>query len=241
MTPNMSADVKVNGKAVGSVKFVTSSIGNPDSVVTVPSRLLLPGSNLIQITKSGTGRLYFSVKLSQMLAVAAPKPPAPFLATEFDKLLHPPKPLPPTASGYRIKRIYMRLTSRRNFLWEDTVPAPDWQFNDGDSILVRLIIDSKRPGSRIVIDEPVPAGCRIAETSGEYVENWSDWWDYTDVRDSDIVFFVSDLTTGRHEIDYHLVAARAGDYDVMPTFITSMVDPTLQAAGTANKVQISGE
>jgi uncharacterized protein YfaS (alpha-2-macroglobulin family) len=241
MMPNMSVAVAVNGKTAGNARFDTSSVGNPDAVITVPGKYLIDGPNLIEMTKTGTGRLYFSIQLKQTVAVPSPQPPPSFFVAAFHRLLNPPRPLPPTATGYRIKRIYMRLTTRRNFLWEDTVPKPDWQFDQDDSILVRLIIDSTRPGSKIVVNEPVPAGCRIAETSGEYDENWDNWWDYTDVRDSGIVFFVNDLSTGRHEIDYHLIAQRLGEYDVMPTSITSMVDPTLQATGTASKVEIDGK
>jgi uncharacterized protein YfaS (alpha-2-macroglobulin family) len=240
MTPNMTVTISVNGKPAGTAKFVTASIGDPDTVITIPASRLAAGNNIIELSKTGTGRLYYSIKLNQTIAVPSPMPPSSWIATAFNHLLHPVRPLPQTPSGYRVKRIYTRMTSRRNFLWEDSVPAPDWQFNNGDSILVRLIIDSVRAGSRIVIDEPVPPGFRIAETSGEFVDNWDNWWDYTDVRDSDIVFFVNDMTKGRHEIDYHLVAARQGEYDVMPTSITSMVDPTLQAVGTASKVEIDG-
>ena len=240
LTPNMTVSIKMNGKPAGVVRFNTSSIGNPDSVITIPGKQLVNGVNYIDFSKTGEGRLYYAVCLKQSIAVPAPQPPSPWIETAFNHLLYPVASLPPTASGYHVKRIYMRMTTRRNFLWEDTVPTRDWQFNEGDSILVRLIVDSVRPGSRIVIDEPVPPGCRIAETSGEYDEDWSNWWDYTDVRDSDIVFFVSDLTTGRHEIDYHLIANRPGDYDVMPTSITSMVDPTLQVTGSATKVGVDG-
>jgi uncharacterized protein YfaS (alpha-2-macroglobulin family) len=240
LSPSFNAVVSLNGKSVETAHFSPDSVGNPDLIVKVPGSQLAPGPNLISLSKDGTGRLYYSVTLDQALAVASPSPPPSFLAAAFDRLLHPTKTLPQTASGYRVKRIYMRLTSRRNFLWEDSVPTRDWDFNDGDSILVRLIIDSVRPGAKIVIDEPVPAGCRIAETSGEYDENWDNWWDYTDVRDSDIVFFVDNLTAGRHEIDYHLIANRPGVYDIMPTNITSMVDPTLQAVGSASKVRVDG-
>ena len=152
------------------------------------------------------------------------------------------RPLPPAPSGYRVKRVYLRLTSRRNFLWEDTVPAPDTHLNAGESMLVRLIVDCVRPSSRVVIEEPVPAGCHVAEVSGEDAGNWDNWWDYTDVRDDKIVFFVGDLTRGEHEIDYHLQAQTPGLFDVMPTLLTSTTDPTLYALGShADHIQIDAK
>jgi uncharacterized protein YfaS (alpha-2-macroglobulin family) len=135
----------------------------------------------------------------------------------------------------------MRLTPRRSFLFEDTVPTPDTHLNTRDNVLVRLIIECKRASSRVAISEPVPAGCRIAEASGDEVDNWSNWWDYTDVRDDRVVFFISDLTPGEHEIDYHLTAQTPGVYDVMPTLLTSTVDPTLYAVGKSNRITVDAE
>jgi alpha-2-macroglobulin len=241
LAPAFDAAVTINGHRLGTYHFGEGSVGDPERLIIVPSFLLQDGSNMVTLEKTGSGRLYYALQLSEVVRVAQQSRPLSFLEVEFDHLLHPPAVLSPAGTGFRIKRIYMRLTTRRNFLWEDTVPTPDWDFNTGDSILVRLIIDSTRPCSRAVIEEPVPAGCKIAETSGEFDENWDNWWDYTDVRDSDIVFFVSDLTTGRHEIDYHLVANREGSYDVMPTYLTSMSDPSVQASGMASKVDVDGD
>jgi len=241
LRPNMVVQTAVNGTPTGAFQFKPDSVGAPDVVVTIPGTALNAGGNIVTLSKTGTGRLYYSLTMEQTGLIPHQSDPPSFIEAVYDRLLHPPHPLPLAASGYRIKRIYMRMTSRRSFLWEDTVPTRDWQFNEGDSILVRLIIDSVRPGSRIVLDEPVPPGCRIAETSGEFDEDWNNWWDYTDVRDSDIVFFVYNLTSGRHEIDYHLVAQRAGRYDIMPTAATSMVDPTLDALGEASAVKIDGQ
>ena len=241
LTPSYIADVSVNGRQAGRTVFNSASIGSPDTVITIPGTNLRSGGNIIEIDKTGPGRLYYAVKLSQMIAVPSPKPPPSFFVAEFSRLLHPPQPIRVGSGGFHIKRVYMRLTSRRSFFWEDTVPKPDWDFENGDSILVRLIIDSARPASRIVVDEPVPPGCRIGEVSGEYEENWNNWWDYTDVRDNDIVFFIDDLTAGSNEIDYHLVANRAGEYDVMPTSLSSMVDPTVSAEGSASKVVVDGQ
>jgi len=83
----------------------------------------------------------------------------------------------------------------------------------------------------VIIEEPLPAGFRVAEVSGEDTADWSNWWDYTDVRDDRVVFFISDLTPGQHEIDYHLQATTPGTYDVMPTQMGSVVDPSLAVLG----------
>jgi uncharacterized protein YfaS (alpha-2-macroglobulin family) len=241
MQPDFDARLLVNGHLVRTVHFGAASVADPDLLVEIPGSALTAGANSVEIEKSGTGRLYYSLELRQCLAQPSP-PPSPSLWQRLIGHLrgtYPPQ-LAPAPSGYRIRRAYLRLTSRRGFFWEDTVPAPDTSYQAGDSILVRLIIDCTRPSSRVVIEEPVPAGCRIMEANGDQYEDWDNWWDYTDVRDDKILFFVKDMTTGEHEIDYHLQAQTAGSYDVMPPMLTSMVDPTLQALGKPGHIGVIG-
>jgi uncharacterized protein YfaS (alpha-2-macroglobulin family) len=90
----------------------------------------------------------------------------------------------------------------------------------------------------LIIEEPVPAGCEISEVSGDQEDSWSNWWDYTDVRDDKIVFFIGDLTRGRHEIDYHLRAATAGRFDIMPSSLTGSFDPTLHELGRTGQINV---
>lgn len=51
------------------------------------------------------------------------------------------------------------------------------------------------------------------------------------MRDDKVVFFISDLAPGQHEIDYHLQATTPGAYDVMPPQMGSVVDPSLAVLG----------
>lgn len=240
LQPDFDAILSLNGKPIRRLHFGPESVRQPDQLIEIPGAALHPGANTFSLEKDGQGRLYYAADLRQCLRQPA-APPAPTLWTRLvAHVVHPHGvPLPPAPSGYRIKRVYLRTTTRRNFLWEDTVPTPDTHLNAGEGVLVRLIIQCTRPASRVVISEPVPAGCRIAEVSGDSVQNWDHWWDYTDVRDDHVNFFISDLTRGEHEIDYHLQAQTAGAYDVMPPLLTSTVDPTLYALGYhADHIQV---
>ena len=231
-SPNFQAHVLVNGHEVRAVAFTPDALDRPEVSFDVPGTALQSGENTVSLRKVGEGRLYYSLELRQCLAQPAPDPPTPLWQRAIAAVFHPGgTPLPPAPSGYRIKRVYLRTTSRRNWLWEDTVPTPDTHLNAGEGVLVRLIINATHAASRVVIEEPLPAGCRVAEASGEDTADWSHWWDYTDVRDDKIVFFISDLPPGRHEIDYHLQAATPGAYDIMPPQMGSTVDPTLAVLG----------
>lgn len=239
MQPDFESTLVVNGVRVNAVHFGPDSIDQPDRVIEIPGTALHPGVNSVELAKQGPGRLYYSLELRECIEQPAPARPPSLLQKLVGHLAgtYPPK-LAPAPSGYWIRRAYLRLTSRRNFFWEDTVPAPDTSYRQREDILVRLIIDCTRPASRVVIEEPIPAGCRVLDANSDDMEDWENWWDYTDVRDDKVVFFVHDMTAGEHEIDYHLEAQTGGSYDIMPPQITSLVDPTLQALGPASHIDI---
>ncbi|MGO8671479.1 MAG: MG2 domain-containing protein [Capsulimonadaceae bacterium] len=239
LQPNFVATVSVNGRTVRRARFGPESIDRPDITVDVPGSEI-GSAAAIHLAKEGQGRLYYTLDLRESLPVGAPTPPMPVWERWYDRLAHPERLTEPFApTGYRIKRVFLRDTSRRNFFWEDTVPTSDQSFRRADDVIVRLIIDAVRPGSHIIVEEPVPAGCTISEVSGDETDDWTNWWDYTDVRDDRVVFFIGDLTRGRHEIDYHLRAAAPGTYDVMPTALSSAFDTSLHALGPANRISIS--
>ena len=206
-------------------------------MIEVPANLLRYGINSITITAQGIGRCYYSVETRAALPVTVPAQPSLFERL-LARLTRSSTAAYDNAPDYSVKRVYVRTTSRRNFLMEDTVPKPDTDFNPNENMVVRLIIDCRKPGSQIVIDEPVPAGCRITEQSSDAFSDWSNWWDYTDVRDDRVYFFISNLARGEHEIDYHLQAQTPGRYDVMPTTITSTADSSVYAQGMAARIQI---
>jgi hypothetical protein len=239
--PNFDAVVTVNGKPIRTVHFSTASLEDPDTVIDVPGAQIGSQPAAIHLQKTGPGRLYYALDLHEAMPVGKPTVPLTLLQRWYDRAWHPERLEDRyNPSGYVIKRIYLRNTSRRNAFWEDTVPAPGVDFQQSDDIIVRLVIDANRPGSHLVVEEPIPSGCTISEVSGDEEEEWDNWWSYTDVRDDKIVFFIGDLTRGRHEIDYHLRAAAPGIYDAMPTSLTGTFDPTLHDLGRPAHIAIEG-
>jgi len=239
MQPNFDAVVDVNGQRFKAAHFGAEAIDRPDLIVDIPTSALKAGKNTVHIGKTGPGRLYYSLDLREGLLAGPPAVAPSYLQHVSMRLFHPERLEPPFApSGFRIKRIYLRTTSRRSFFWEDTVPAPGMDYRKDDTILVRLIIDNTRPGSHLIVEEPVPAGCAITDVSGDQSDDWANWWNYTDVRDDKLVFLVGEMPRGRHEIDYHLRAQTVGSFDAMPTHVTGTFDPTLQALGNVARVTV---
>ncbi len=239
LQPDFNVMVSVGGKPVITKHYTSADVMSPDETVDVPATEIPAGGADVVVSAKGVGRCYYTTDVRTCTPVELVKQPS-WISTMLKRLLEPANSTA-TARGptpFQVKRVYLRTTSRRNFLMEDTVPKPDTSFNSGEDMVVRLIIDSTQPGARMIVDEPVPAGCKITELSGDAYADWSNWWDYTDVRDDRVVFYISDLPRGRHEIDYHLHASIPGAYDIMPCQLSSEADPSIHATGPADHISI---
>jgi uncharacterized protein YfaS (alpha-2-macroglobulin family) len=240
LSPNFTATVLLNGKSVGTHAFTTTSLGAPDFVVDCAGSQLKPGQNTVEVRVNGTGKCYYSAQVSQ--CIPEPQPPAPLslLSRAYLRIFHPDQLEPKfSASGFSVKRVYTRLTSRRSFFWEDSTPTPDTDYRTDEVAMVRLIIYCRRPAAHVIISDPAPAGFTISDVSTEDAEDWDNWWDETDVRDDRVVFFATNMTRGEHEIDYHLHAQYPGAFDVMGTSLSGAFDPTVSAHGSAAHLTIS--
>ena len=62
LKPNFTADVKVNGKEVGTKKFTADNALAPATAIALADSQLAPESNRCKLSKSGDGRLYWSTR-----------------------------------------------------------------------------------------------------------------------------------------------------------------------------------
>lgn len=212
LTPDFTAVVLVNGKAVGARRFTKASIFEPEYEITITNRDLRKGRNSLEIRKTGVGSLYYTSQLTQ------------YVAKDL-------APLTLTGSGLNITRTYYKPPSRfyENASDKD-LGAPVSGCRAGDVIFVRLVVNCTRDVRHCLVEDFIPAGCEIIDRGQVSPWEWSFWWVGQDVRDEKIAFYVDGFDAGKHVIEYQMRAGFAGSYHALPAQVFAMYEPTIRAS-----------
>lgn len=206
--------VKIDGTTTRTVHFDPSDQFNPRLRIVVPIRELRAGTVHLSFATNGSGA-FFSADLRQIER-------APTLA---------PQPM----AGLSVVRTYHRLEPQRmesGALELRPTKESITEARTGDLIRVDLDIASAVDRQFIMIEDPIPSGCRITER--EYVddgEEWTAWWTQTIVRDDKAAFFMRRLKRGTQRLTYTMRAEQIGLGHALPTTISNMYDPTVSASG----------
>ena len=223
LQPDYRAEVSLNGKPLLTRRFTRDDLFAPEVEVRVSGRSLRRGVNTLRLSKAGPGSLYYTAVLRQFVG-----------QEEIPELI--------TGAGISVRRSYYRMISTRDRRTGafSTVPAPDptTAFRSGESILVRLTITSPRHYDYVVVEDPLPAGCEVAERGDLEPWEWDRWWSDMDVRDEKVAVFARRLPAGASTIEYHLRPQIPGDYHVMPTQVYAMYNPDLRGAGAETRVRL---
>jgi hypothetical protein len=177
----------------------------------------------LAIARQGRGNLYYTLILRQFVG-----------GEDMTELV--------TRAGISVTRQYYRMQSERNPRTGEftTAPAqrPDVEFKPGEAVLVRLTIRAPRQYEYVIVEDPIPAGCEVAEEPEAVVSEWDKWWSDMDVRDQKVAVFARRLPEGASTIEYHLRPQIPGDYHVMPTAVYSMYNPDLRGSGAEARVRL---
>jgi len=215
--PSCSVSVSVNGRPIRRVEFRSQDVYAPEVVLMVPPNVLKTGANLITLTKSGTGRVYYTAQLKW------------YSGTEN---------IPPKAGLVNIRRSYWRLIAHKN---DDGtisyVPKPlNGRVGPGDLIQVRLDVISPREAQYLVVEDHIPSGFEPVGTleaelgSAAYVrEGWSYWWAGQQFRDESATFYLRSVRRGKQTITYTLRPELAGEFHVLPARVSGLYEPDLSA------------
>jgi alpha-2-macroglobulin len=221
--PDYTAVVALNGKTLLTRKFTATDLLQPEVEIKAAGKQLARGDNRLTITKQGGGVLYYTATLRQYLY----KEDLPALTT---------------GAGITVRREYYKLVSSRNVRTGVITilpsPNPTTDFKSGESILVRLTINTPKPYDYVVIEDPLPAGCEVTERGDLESWEWDFWWADMEARDEKVAFFARTLRQGKSVLEYHLRPQIAGDYHVMPTNVESMYNPEVRGSGAETRVRL---
>jgi uncharacterized protein YfaS (alpha-2-macroglobulin family) len=106
-----------------------------------------------------------------------------------------------------------------------------------DIINVTLNIISDNDYEYVIIEDPLPAGCEVADEiqKGYY---WNYWFSQREVRDEKVVYFITYLPKGKHKLNYILRSETPGKYHTMPTKAYLMYIPEIGGTGSENIIEI---
>jgi len=211
LTPDYTADLIVNGRSVSRLHFTKPDVFNPDREIVVDSRDLRKGRNEIRIAKVGAGNLYYSVRLTQYIA----KDPIPATIT---------------GAGVSVTRAYFVPGSRYEETGDERhLGRPVTGCDSGETVLVRLTINSSKQMEHLLLEDFYPAGCEVIDKGHLDYYDWDYWWVGRDIRDERISFYLDNLSPGKHVITYRMRATIPGEYHAMPAQIFDMYNPKVRA------------
>ena len=220
LSPNYTAEVRINGRRVAGLTFTRESIFEPDREISVSPLDVRKGRNEIEIRKLGPGNLYYTAALVQWAAKE-----------------HIPATV--TGAGVTITRTYHKMPSRSDETGRlSALGRPVASASSGDVIYVRLTINATKPLQHLLVEDFIPAGCEIADRGHVDYWEWDYWYVGRDVRDERISIYVDRLKPGRYVAEYEMRASIPGSYRAMPAQVFGMYDPQVRATTAESEFEI---
>ena len=217
-------DILVNGQQVQQIMVTPKTLLGPETIIEVPLSQLKAGDNRIQFVSATKGTSYYSADLRQVV-----------VQDEIGQLIN--------ADGLSIDRQYYKLEPKRT---EDgrmklmKSDKPIDHADPGDIIRVELNIKADKVFEYVMIEDPIPAACRITEREDLGPEDeWTWWWTKLVILDDKASFFSRRLEIGQNTITYNMRVENPGFARALPTIIAPMYDPGLRASSSENKLEVS--
>jgi hypothetical protein len=186
----------------------------------------------LELSRTGTGRLYYAARLSTA----------------------PPDDEPPVDHGFTVDRRYEKYVEGAN-----SGPA-SISFGAGDLVRVTLVVTVPKERRFVAVTDPLPAGFEpvdgwlrttasdLARDASSFVDEatqtgWQEWWrhggfDNVEKYDDRVVVFGTRLGEGRHEFSYIVRATTSGTFKAAGAQAEEMYSPDVQGRTATATVTI---
>jgi alpha-2-macroglobulin len=223
LNADFDVDVLLNGGSIGKRHFTAAdAVSGADLSIDVAATQLHPGSNVVQVSKHGTGRAYWSVqgkyysteqKLYQQGTLSLN------LTRDYFKLS------PTTRDGQIVYQL-------------DPLKGP---VNVGDTLAVHIAVNGS-PAKYLLIEDPIPAGTEFVQQEDSYKildqpQTWEYWYTRREFYDDRAALFATE-STGRHESFYLLKVVNPGSFAISPANVQPMYQPGIQATSDLLHLQV---
>ncbi|MGN6544787.1 MAG: hypothetical protein ACTHK7_07045 [Aureliella sp.] len=217
----VSGEVWLEGKRLGSVHFTPETMFTAETTIQIAGNAVPSGEQTLEIRRSGSGPLYFSV---------------------YSRNFTLEEEIAPSGLEVKIERRYYRLdpvhkalelAGKRGQVVDaeraayDRVPIEDLEsLPSGTLVEVELLVESKNDYEYLMIEERKAAGLEPVDTQSGY--QYRDGLGvYREMRDKHVAFFLRTLPRGQHSLRYQLRAEAPGRFTALPAVISGMYAPEL--------------
>jgi hypothetical protein len=227
--PGTVVSVAVNGRPAASFTLTKTALTDPGIKVEIPVRNLAAGDNKVEMVETAprggkaTGVLYYSADLTQTV-----------VRSQLGEVLN--------GGDVKVRRTYYKMESRRDddgTLRLRASREPVTEVQPGDIVKCVLTVTSSTPREFVMVEDPIPAGCRVTEREelGDD-EEWSYWFCAMTIRDDRVAFFSRRMSAGVNTISYMMRAETLGLSHALPTSVSNMYDPGTQAFSGETQLEV---
>lgn len=225
--PDITAVVSVNGQQAVQQAFNGDSAVDMQEVVLDEAKLQA-GTNRVQVTSQGQGKLYYSVAAIHYSNEARMKKEG--------------------AVSLNILRDYFRLTPNagrgqitNSHITYDLAPL-EGSVSPGDIIAVRLTVTGSQ-WRYLMTEDPIPAGTEFVEHDNLYdLNNKPPWWFYwftrREMHDNRMAIFQTYFQEGQRQYFYLLKVVNPGVFHVNPARVQPMYQPGLEATTESRTLEV---
>lgn len=207
MLGSASVDVLVNGRALKTIRFNPQDAMGVNPSLTLPLKELNRGANTVEFRATGAKTLYYTVDLKQFAQ-----------AEQLGRLIN--------GSEFTLERSYHLLESERmedgTFRLKPSKQTVS-RVHSGDIIQVELKLTSEHPRTYLMLEDPLPSNCHVADDRGDVdINEWSDWYSSKQVFDNRVAFFARYVPAGTQTFTYIMRAESPGLSRALPPVAQNM-------------------
>lgn len=232
---NFSLEGLLANKAFAHLNFDPQSRYAPETKIKLPTA----GDTEIVLKKEGAGNLYYTFLQTFF------KKLLPGQSTEEDAL---PKGLKVTRKFFRLQTVAKASTGVLHF---KTIPIEGGKIKAGETVLMKVYIDTPVSVPYIIVESPLPSGSEVVndhkegalegETTASPIEgDWgAPWWTHQDVLDDRIVFFGTTMPAGKSEFHTLLRMEMPGQVQLNPVNFEGMYTKNVRGYSMVDALSIT--
>lgn len=221
----VDVEVSVNGGTWKTVRFDPAAVLGNGLTLNFPISELRQGDNRVDFQVKGHASPgYYSGELTQVVLADTLTPIRPSTDLNLSRAYYLLEP-------QRVENGKMELRPSKRSIEEARA---------GDLIRVELTISSGQDREYLMVEDPIPSGCRITER--EYIqesEQWSYWWSQIVVRDDRAAFFMRYMPKGIQKLTYTMRAEQVGVGHALPPSLSNMYDPNQFVSGGESVLKVT--